>query len=1053
MSKLLFFVFYTLLFSLSTYANAYSASPYVKTLPNKIILVGNDVRINVPKPSLWHNESYLGIGYVNINKFLYQRSVTDLVIADEYVIFKNLPVGVNSILIKTAVIEHGEDDPYSQDVGATYPTHHVFNIEVKRLTRPQITLKSNLNVSIEPLKNAIIKFSASDAGNDLKTLKIKKGNKVVRTCTSRFSRCRFSFKGTAFGQYKFTAVAEDSFGIKSTSSPTATVNVVEKNTAPTVTLASNKTLVNAGGNVTFTLRATDNDTQSYNQIKSFKFCVGSSCRPVSNYNTSCLTTGRNLSCSISRNVSKNTVFKAIATDAGGAVESSTAVNINDTPTVAVSVSNSSPFIDEPFAINANANDSQGLRTYQICEYPAGSVPTAPTQCSGANLIKTCDVGASNCGINITKSSASSYKYYVFAEGLHGLKAHASVDVNILAPFGVRVVQLPTTITLNEPVNLKVHVGALTSAAKPLSSLKLLVNGKEQSISVSPVLPQNLPPSNTQHKEFSFSWIPKVAGGVSVQAIATDSSGKSRTSAPVTSHVSLPVPSTPSIQVGPQSNGQFTVKIEQVAYAQTYLVYENDNFIGEYSNQNYNVAISKGTKDHNKEFTYCAAAKNTVNGRVQTSARGTGNKCKTIKINNLLDSPEQPVFTTHNLQQSGPYRLSWQKNNDNLTAYYKLERWQGTPADPQTATKELLYSLSGLYKDINTLELGNFTYQISACNSQDSCTLGQQITINHIPAYIQQARLNPNCGINCMQITGVGFNNKKMRLDVRLRNTAEVFNYSLSSAQLSYIDEYNLQFKAPPRVIEGLNNGGLYLELSNGVSDAEKGSIIVDNTGANAGFDMISHAPVVSSTGSIYLGSGNDIYGLNASGQERWKVTTGGPVVAMPLLTTKNGRDNIVVGSFDHKVYSLNHDGVEQWVTQTRGPIKAAAQIDQHKNIYVGSMDKALYSLDQNTGAVQWQYILTSGITQQPVVSANNKIYVTTEDQQLHIIDRESVSLNALKWDDIDSSLIKNLLNNEPDGWQPSQQSQNIIQITKLFYALLQRAPTKAELTFLLTPSN
>lgn len=920
-------------------------------------------------------------------------------------------------------------------------------IPTASLVTPKTATTINLNES------QTIKFSAADAGNDLKSLKIKRGNTVVKTCTSDFNNCSFLFQGTTLGKFEFTAVAEDSFGLKSISSPTAIVNVVEENQAPEVTLTADKTFISSGERVTFTLTAKDGNTQTSKQIKTFNFCVDNNCQTVSAYSSNCPSSGSLLSCTFSLDIAKSTNLKAIASDGASTVQDELNITVNDTPIVSIKTSNASPFIGESFTIAATASDAQGLKAYQICEYPTGSTQSLVTGCSGGKLLQSCIVSSSMCSLDISKNTAANYSYYVYVEDIHGLNQYTKVAVNVLAPFGVELEQLPTTLTLNEAVTFTVKVGALTSQANALKSLKLLVNGTEQAVSITPSLssPQPLPTKNNEYKVFNLSWVPKNSGDVSLQIIATDTAEKSKTSAAVISKVTLPIPNVPEIIISGQEVGQYMVTFRHVEHAQTYRLYENNKLYGEYSSQSPNVLLTKGFDFHNKVFTYCASAHNEVNGNLQSSSIGTGSKCKSITINNQLATPNAPIFNSHKLQQSGPYRISWKNNNDGLTSYYKLERWQGTAADSNTATKTVIHSMAVLYKDINELKIGNYTYQLSACNSQGQCTLGQQLTFNHIPAYIQQAELNTSCGSSCIKIKGLGFNAKKLKLAVRLRNTAEVFNYNIGlinkSPELHFIDEYNLYLQAPERVIEGLNNGGLYLELSNGVSDAEKGSIIIDNTGANTGFDMILHAPVVSSTGSIYLGSGNEIYGLNASGQERWKVATGGQVVAMPLLTTKNGRDNIVVGSFDHKVYSLNHDGVEQWVTQTRGPIKAAAQIDQHNNIYVGSMDKALYSLDQGTGTVQWQYILTSGITQQPVVSADNQIYVTTEDQQLHIIDRASVTLNALKWNDIDSSLIKDLLSNEPEGWEPSQESQNIIQITKLFYALLQRAPTKAELTF------
>ena len=74
---------------------------------------------------------------------------------------------------------------------------------------------------------------------------------------------------------------------------------------------------------------------------------------------------------------------------------------------------------------------------------------------------------------------------------------------------------------------------------------------------------------------------------------------------------------------------------------------------------------------------------------------------------------------------------------------------------------------------------------------------------------------------------------------------------------------------------------------------------------------------------------------------KWKYTTSNSIVASPVLDA-NG--NIYVGSMDFYMYSLNPTGGLNWFFRTGGSISGSAIIGQNGNIYFGSADLNFYSL-------------------------------------------------------------------------------------------------------------
>ncbi|WDE13665.1 PQQ-binding-like beta-propeller repeat protein [Thalassomonas haliotis] len=493
---------------------------------------------------------------------------------------------------------------------------------------------------------------------------------------------------------------------------------------------------------------------------------------------------------------------------------------------------------------------------------------------------------------------------------------------------------------------------------------------------------------------------------------------------------------------PSTNGSYTVSANLVKHATQVYLYENGEPLGYQTDSNSSWDISK-SYEQNGVYKYCAKS-----WSPKGSETGTDTKCQTMVVEIPEALSAAPKLNALALQQASSYDLTW-PDGDALTHHFKLYGSQGDLTNPNW---QELYNSDGnsngnRYQQKNLIA-GKYSYQLAACNSEDRCVDGHQVTVEHIAPDLQKAELNSACGTNCFTLTGIALT-ADSKVDVQVRNSAETFRFS--GHALNLVDLNTLNVQTNNTVKRGLDNGGLVVKVTNSVINAPSAMLVVDETGSNERIDLINHSPSLSDNGTIYVGVGEKIYALdprNGETNNGWPYVTGGDVVATPTLGKDSQQQDLVyVGSKDFNFYALNQAGQKLWNTATRGEIIAPAELDQDNQLYVGSMDKALYALDARNGEIQWQYPLPEGISQKPRLFANGLIYVTTDDEQIHIIDRQDIGKYALKWQDIDNSLIRDSLDHL-GNWQPPQDSvSDLYVINRLFYGVLDRAPTERELTF------
>lgn len=146
-------------------------------------------------------------------------------------------------------------------------------------------------------------------------------------------------------------------------------------------------------------------------------------------------------------------------------------------------------------------------------------------------------------------------------------------------------------------------------------------------------------------------------------------------------------------------------------------------------------------------------------------------------------------------------------------------------------------------------------------------------------------------------------------------------------------------------------------------------------------DKIWTTPVIRGN-LVYFGSHDgNVYAVSLeSGVEKWRFSTGGAVIAQPLVL----RDTLIVGSFDKKLYGLSADtGQELWSFQGGNWFWAGA-VAKTSTIFAPSMDGNVYALDRS-GQLLWKNQLDGG----PIVSTpalvSRGLVVATRDEGMQLL--------------------------------------------------------------------
>ena len=124
-------------------------------------------------------------------------------------------------------------------------------------------------------------------------------------------------------------------------------------------------------------------------------------------------------------------------------------------------------------------------------------------------------------------------------------------------------------------------------------------------------------------------------------------------------------------------------------------------------------------------------------------------------------------------------------------------------------------------------------------------------------------------------------------------------------------------------------------------------------------------------GNIYFGTcDSEVVSLNPDGNVRWK---------LPFFTTKSpviDDDGVIYIVFDNKLIAVSKSGKIKWIFKGKNDVefKSPPVIDKNGNIYIGSLNKKLYSFDKN-GYKNWEFETNGWIFSSPLIGSDGTIYL------------------------------------------------------------------------------
>ncbi|MDK1313506.1 SpvB/TcaC N-terminal domain-containing protein [Pseudoalteromonas sp. R96] len=867
----------------------------------------------------------------------------------------------------------------------------------------------------------------------------------------------------------------------------------------------------SGGNLTLEVTGHDNDDAYSNQIDKIELDIGNGYTNVTSFTgNTCERSGRTLECTgivipVTESISP---MEVRVTDRKGASQTkSFNVTLATPPAVTLSATNTSPFIDESVTLTATASHASGLQEYKICRAP-GNYTAINNGCVTA--VKTCSTNSSPCTVNLAAPGwPGQFTYYAYAVTNQGVANAFPQVINYANFFGIYVIP-PTSSSYvigRQPLRFTVLASAFSRRTAngelpKLTSLTLYRNGSPVSdgIYISPAIDNlelPLASSAAEAMRISFSWNPSnsdAGDNIELTLVATDNDGhSSRARLPGVRLIEEIVekPAVPELQLKDLGAGLIEVSFSQFRNTSTLNMRATldgapypmkASAVNVHGKTSYITTVQTKIADHGKQLRVYAYGTRIHNRELIKGEEGSS---EPITVVNHETKSHAPVFNSDITQAGGHFTLNWVANTDGVTQSYKLAAWKGLPSDRFSAPHSVLTTTTGTSYQVTDVVQGHYTYEIRACNSQGVCTAGQQHTVEHIAPYIDTAKIE-ECGAECtvpkakVTVSGVGFSASQSALYARLRGTGDTFYISPQDLSLS---GYTLTGTLPEIVHDALLDNGVEITITNGVlsGDAEnnthlENTIILDETGSAQRPNLRGREFTVSENKVLYVGGeegGLKAHKVNLDGdlQYLWTYPESDPqnvsVTAKPLVRpepisdTAGARkiDNIYFGSLNHHFYRLTYDPIanlevtKKWQFQTQGEIRAGAQFNQNDALLIGSMDEALYSLDAKTGLANWHYEFpqSGGVVMPPQVSASGHIYVTTADREVHVIDQRMIGANAVKWHEIGALALQfedEIKEWETQWWHPDQNTDDLVILTKAMLILLQRTPSKTELSFM-----
>ncbi|KZN34384.1 hypothetical protein N480_22535 [Pseudoalteromonas luteoviolacea S2607] len=985
-----------------------------------------------------------------------------------------------------------------------------------------------------------LSFKATDAGKDISSFYVTRSYTITKngttTTTNANKACQVSASNSltcnitdtvesdckTWGcEVRWQAFVEDKLGNKASTDAVLT-KYLANNTAPVIqTFSANKSSVAENETVTLTIDIKDDDKLGSLQLKSVDLTVNNSVNSLESFNSDCTGTSQ-IQCTVSVTITEPTDITLTVSDDKEVVTADLSIGVEQAPIFnSFFVTPTRPAIGMPVNLHADVAIGQ-LSEYYFCKFLSAEVGQFDPRagCDFDKRVGSCDVTKSNCFGFHTHNQTGRVTYSVYAKSINGTEYGQSYSVYYQSALNVYISPLSASdavINEGEKFRFSLNVSSsLLDRLTSLQSLELKVGNKvipQSDYTISPALPVNLVLPGSGNATVIVEWQPSpedYADNIALTFVASDNHGNQVE----TTYRGLKVnyikrPEVPVFTLEPiNTQGQYNAQFS--AFANTeHLQFEAH--IGDATFTHYET-LSLADVDVSGRVTYTQSINAKlehhgktlrVRARGYSGTPGTENyresqwsDYRSAVIYYEAPAPLATAFVNYEVQEGGDFTLQWRNQNDGATHYYKVLSWPGLANAKATAAVVEEGQTQTHALSISAREQGVRTYEVVSCNSQDVCLGGHQLTIEHIPPVISSASFSKAANGSCpnestLTINGMGFHATQSEVEVRIRKTG--YKQFLSNSALT-VSRNKIVGKVNKDICEALSTGGVSVTASNGVTRQSApllGGIQVDGA-ASDGQVLLDRPFSYSNNGYLYIG---DSQGLKAYFVDMSKNISGliekdhfqvsnhlGEVKSKPLVESLNGKDAIYFGAENAHFYKVDHLFNQnlmllKWFFKTSGVANAQAQLDEQSNLYVGTLNGVLYSVNPESGAVQWHYNFpnSGGIVAQPqifapqCVDANGvpaspeqcdedpiinptMVRVVTGDEQVHDITKRMMGANAFKWQDLHSHITQTYSREYENWlahqWQPSEHSAWSFEVTRAVFMLLQKNPSKAEVSFL-----
>lgn len=447
--------------------------------------------------------------------------------------------------------------------------------------------------------------------------------------------------------------------------------------------------------------------------------------------------------------------------------------------------------------------------------------------------------------------------------------------------------------------------------------------------------------------------------------------------------------------------------------------------------------------------------------VQHIADAENRLCTVSAEASIAVTPTKPVFpllTDYDFkvtppQSGGDYHVSWPaldaSDAGSEVHYYLLEEKAGNLqcASGDTTCEEAWLEEEPIRIDATANlfvaythkplgEHGSYTYRLSACNDYTGCTTSPVVAAEIFPPRIEN--ITVACGGSCLQVAGAFLS---PQITARVQPVAEPL---LSVTHVLTVSE-NGGFTVPlgyrTALSEALLNQGVELMVTN--ANGETSQLTLPAKQSSVSVLLTDATPALSKDHSaIYVAAGSKLHAIDmATGQELvtassvWPFEIPNSQLTTPVVNLIDG--NVYVGATDQHLYAVTPEGKYHWRSKMGGEVIASPALGETSIVYTGAMDGKLSALHPETGKIKWQTpAFGSGIVEQPYLSADGYIYLTTANGEVHIVSRRDIQTDALVWDSVDDSLMAYDLT--VSGWEPSEEDKSHYSaVARLFRLLLQ----------------